>query len=140
MAKARKSWDEYTPDYRKRLERHGITKQNYRDPSASAKRQTARSHAKTPEHPERAKRNPERYKEYLSLRADETRQVIARKDRLFGDRVKFNSKHSEKYVMINPKTEKPPDINYMRRFLRMTDEEIESIDWRDDEWSFIYYH
>jgi hypothetical protein len=66
MASRRRSWDSLSPSYRARLSRGGITKARYeRGDSLTA----ARGHSKTPEHPERAQKNPQRYRKYLQKRA-----------------------------------------------------------------------
>lgn len=61
----RKQWGDLSPAYRRRLERGGITRSDYeRGASLSA----ARGHKHTPERPEQAKRNPQRYRKYLQAR------------------------------------------------------------------------
>lgn len=69
MAGRRKSWESLTPKYRARLSRGGITKSKYESGASLAK---ARGHAKTPEHPREAARNPERYREYNRKREPRT--------------------------------------------------------------------
>src|SRR5690242_1733985 len=61
----RKGWDNLTESYRARLIRGGMTKSQYESGASLAQ---YRGHAKTPEHPERASRHPEKYSEYLSKR------------------------------------------------------------------------
>lgn len=137
---ARKAWRELSAAYRKRLERKGVTAKNYNTPKGAALRQAARGHGKTPEHPERARKQPAKYREYISRRTDDLRQVIARKERLFGDRIKYRQRGNENSVSKNPQTSEPPRLDYMRRFLRMTSDEVDLIDWSDDEWGFLFYH
>lgn len=62
---ARKSWDQLSPAYRRRLERAGYTRSDY---VANKPRTAARGHARTPEHPNRA--NPVKHKEYLERKAN----------------------------------------------------------------------
>jgi hypothetical protein len=67
----RKGWDELVNDngestaYRRRLERAGITRAAYEN-GASLK--SARGHKHTPERPQQAQRNPQRYEKYLQSR------------------------------------------------------------------------
>lgn len=146
-SKPRKTWGEYSPRYRRDLERHGLTEKNYRDntPEVKAMRTAARRHTKTPERPERAARDRGKYSEYLQKREAEIRNVIERKARLFGTdsnfkTVKYRPRSSERNAMHNPKTDARPNRAYMRRFLRMTVDQILAIDWSDDEWGFLFYH
>lgn len=59
---ARKSWDELSPEYRKRLESKGINKTAHNN-GASVK--GARGHASTPERPSQARENPVKYGDYI---------------------------------------------------------------------------
>lgn len=59
----RKTWDTLSPGHRKRLARHGVTRESY--DSGAPLPDAARGHAKTPEHPKEARRNPKKYHEYL---------------------------------------------------------------------------
>lgn len=136
---AGKAWGDLSPDYRRRLQRAGVK------PGES--RQVARGHGKTPEHPERAEKNPERYKKYIEKHGSLIDQVIAHKRKLFGTvktegRHKFNDKASRRAANLNPVTKKRPDPKYMREFLKMRtyDEAMMSIRWSDNEWAFLYYH
>jgi len=137
---ARKPWRDLTAAYRKRLSKHGLTEKNYNTPEGARLRQTARGHGKTPEHPERANKQPARYREYLNKGEDELRQVMARKERLFGDRIKYRPRSSENATHRNPQTKQRPRLDYMRRFLRMTPDQVNLIDWSDKEWGFLFYH
>jgi hypothetical protein len=62
----RGSWESLSPSYRERLSRNGISKAAY---ESGAPVTAARGHAKTPERPERARKNPQRYPEYIQKRA-----------------------------------------------------------------------
>lgn len=136
---AAKPWGELSPAYRKRLERAGVK------PGQS--RAAARGHGKTPEHPERAEKHPERYPDYVQKHGSLIDQVIAHKRKLFGavktaGRHKFNDKASRRAARTNPVTKTRPSEQYMRRFLKMRsyDQAMMSINWGDDEWAFLYYH
>lgn len=61
----RRSWDSLSGSYRARLERGGVSRSDYESGASLSK---ARGHAKTPEHPSDAGRNPERYRDYLRER------------------------------------------------------------------------
>jgi len=139
-----KSWENLSTDYRARLQRAGITKRDYesRSPELMAKRQAARGHKNTPEHPERAARNPDKFGIYIQTRNELEQSVLARKARLFKDRVRYNAGRSKLNV-----AKYRPTVPQMRRFLaaneRDIDDFIESIlvDGRlPDEWSFLGYH
>lgn len=57
----RKSWESLSPAYRDRLSRGGITKSKYESGASLSK---ARGHAKTPEHPREAIKNPQKFPGY----------------------------------------------------------------------------
>lgn len=76
-------WEALSPDYRARLESHGYTLSDYLN---GVSREAARGHFKTPEHPNRAHRNPSRYSEYAErkrTRITETRQSVS--DRIIAE-------------------------------------------------------
>ena len=135
-SRARKPWDQLTPTYRRRLERGGITRQNYE----TADRKAARGHATTPEHPRDAERHPGQYRDYITSRTSDERQVIARKERIWGTSPRFDPGRSAQMVRRNPRTKSVPSLALMRRFLRMSDDEVSEIDWSDDDWAFLFYH
>lgn len=139
MARPRKAWQALSDTYRRRLTNAGITPKQYSEGKSLS---AARGHAKTPEHPERATRNPAKFPEYLSKRSDEMRQLIARKERVFGDRIKYRARSSERHARTNPQPSTGGKVNqsYVRRFLRMTEDQILLIDWSNDEWGFLFYH
>ncbi|MDP9026845.1 MAG: hypothetical protein M3N46_04720 [Actinomycetota bacterium] len=68
----RRRWADLTPTYRRRLERAGVTPESY---AAGASLQTARGHKATPERPERAVRDVDRFAEYLRLRTRPMRVI-----------------------------------------------------------------
>lgn len=125
------------------MERRGVTEENYATPEGAALRQAARGHAKTPESPSRAKKNPERYREYLHRKQDLYEQVIAKKERLFSTRIKYRANRAINNVTAMPVTgggTRAPKMSYLRRFLAMTEDDIVDVDWSNDEWHFIFYH
>jgi hypothetical protein len=135
-----KAWADLKPDYRKRLESKGITEANRFTPQAKATRQAARGHGKTPEHPDRAAKQPEKFTEYINRKASLHEAFKAKKIAMFGDQIKYKPSRSEKNANINPRTKKPPNPVYMRRFLAMTLDDVLLIDWSDDEWAILFYH
>jgi hypothetical protein len=141
-----KTWDELKPDYRARLRSHGITKRDYETNSAKlrSQRQAIRGHGKTPEHPERAAKNPTKFAVYIATRRDLEQQVIQRKLRLFGDRIRVHSGRSKANV-----AKYRPTVTNMRRFLAVPERQIDDFLQRimdenggrlSDEWLFIGYH
>lgn len=130
---ATRSWEGLSIDYRGRLARGGITKTDY---ESGMKLIKARGHGKTPERPERADLHPERYPEYNAKRQVLARQVLEKKIDTLPVR---NQERARKYIEKNPVTERPPSMAYMRAYLR-DDFDIDSIDWNDHEWAFLYYH
>jgi hypothetical protein len=58
----KRNWGSLSPAYQRRLSRGGITPEAY---NAGASLKSARGHAKTPEHPSEAFRNPDRFGKYL---------------------------------------------------------------------------
>lgn len=136
---ARKSWAEYSRAYRQRLEKHGINESNYR----TASKAKARGHEHTPERPSQVygkKRINPRYVEYANRHVGMVRQVIRKKDRLFGSTLKWNVQRANRNVHENPATHTPPTIAEMRAFLDMSPQDIIDIDWANDDWAFLFYH
>jgi hypothetical protein len=121
---ARKPWGELSEPYRKRLERGGITPEQHRSGIPLKK---ARGHA--------PKTGPIGDKFPTSI----TRRVQAKKQTLFGSSPKFNRTRSNKNVLINPKTKRPPSQNTFNRFLS-DDFELSSDLYDDDEWAWLFYH
>ena len=68
----RRPWSDLTAVYRRRLERHGVTRQAY---ESGAPLTGARGHAFTPERPSRAERTPDRYRAYLRRQGTGMRMV-----------------------------------------------------------------
>lgn len=136
---ARKSWAEYSRAYRQRLERHGINESNYR----TANRRKARGHEHTPERPSEVygkDRLPPRLVDYANRHRYLMRQVVRRKDELFGSTLKWNVQRATRNVGENPVTHKPVPVAMMERFLTMSEDDIVDIDWANDDWAFLFYH
>jgi hypothetical protein len=83
MAKTR-NWEGLSGSYRSRLERSGVTRADY---ESGASVTAARGHAKTPERPERAAKNAERYPEYVLKKVTgEDARRLARETKAIGKR------------------------------------------------------
>jgi len=136
---ARKSWEQYSHAYRQRLQRHGINESNYR----TASRTRARGHEFTPERPSqvynRDRIRPE-YVDYANEHRRLARQVILKKDRLWGSTLKWNVQRAERNVHENPAKHIPPTMAEMKRFLAMSSQDVIDIDWANDDWAFLFYH
>lgn len=59
---ARKGWDQLSTSVRRRYERAGVTRDYYESGGSLSK---ARGHSATPERPDRADRNPRKYRGYM---------------------------------------------------------------------------
>ncbi len=118
-----RNWANLSPTYRGRLERAGVTKAYY---EGGGKLGKARGHAHTPEHPEEAERNPEKYPKY---RNNLVKKVIAKKKRVFGDQPRFHELHSRDYVIhgvahLAGFEQRPPTIAELKEFLALSDNQL----------------
>ena len=66
MASPRRKWEQLSESYRRRLGRAGMSQRDY---ERGVNLAAARGHGRTPERPERAYRQPVRYKEYIRKHA-----------------------------------------------------------------------
>jgi hypothetical protein len=96
---ARKGWDALSAQYRKRLEKGGISRADY---TAGRSLSKARGHAQTPEHPT-DKVDKAKYPNYYAKRQQLIRDFQRKKARLWGHledetrslgRTRFNRKNS----------------------------------------------
>lgn len=139
----RKSWAALSPAYRNRLQKAGITQAHY---DAGASLTAARGHSQTPEHPERAEKQPTKYHRYLNERNRLVQLVVDRKQRLFGSRPKYNNSRSGENVKkgvpnIPGYTRKPPTITELRQALKRTDHQIlADAASQKPEKSYLWYH
>jgi hypothetical protein len=133
---ARKGWSDLSDSYRGRLERGGIDRESY---NAGASLAGARGHGATPERPERAERDQERYQDYLQRREALEREVRAQKTRDFGSSDKWRADRSKRNVQ-----NMPGSMRNMQRYLDAGGIEglmsYDDFDWSDREWAFLYYH
>jgi len=138
----RRDWSALSADYRSRLERKGITRTQY---ESGVSLKAARGHKYTPEHPEEAIKNPQKYKRYRASAKSLQQQVTERKERVFGGVHKWHEGRSREYVYSGGDGIRPPGVDIMRQFLKMTDAEIEAKASEagyglDDDWRFLFYH
>lgn len=141
-------WQSLSGSYRSRLERAGISQSDYiRGIPLSG----ARGHARTPERPATAERNPGRYQQYLSNRNSLVNKIQGLKANLFSGRPKWNAQHSRKSIESDPSTGKPRSIASLRKILAKLEEHDNSRDpfwerWDDvfdeleDDIDALYYH
>lgn len=124
MAKPRKLWSALTKStqtrklafYRKRGLSDSSIRSRY-NAGTLGPQTAARGHAKTPERPERANRNPGKYQDYLAKHRPPERggPTISRRDRAYGNIV---AKIGD-YIKFDPKAVRK------RVYQMMTDAEIE---------------
>lgn len=133
---ARKGWNDLSDSYRQRLEKGGVDQHNY---NAGASLAGARGHGSTPERPERAEREQDKYGDYLQRREALEREVRAQKTRDFGSSDKWRADRSKRNV-----ANKPGSMLNMQRYINAGGiEGLQSeydFDWSDREWAFLYYH
>lgn len=153
--KPRKGWADLSQAYQKRMGKGGLNAKNWATPEGARLRQAARGHGETPERPERALKNPKRYRKYLEESTSLVDKVIAHKELLWGNTFKYRVKGSINAV-LNPKTkDRTVDGKHVksrsiklnraaaRQFLKMTLTDLDELDgdwWEDDKWCFLFYH
>ena len=130
----RTPWAQLKADYRERLIKKGITPEMH---AAGASLRAARGHEETPEHP--GTYNPNDYQSYNQRRKALLTQLEARKQRLWGDKPRWNAEISQKWPR-----EKPPSLAQLKWAVHdADDDELEdAIREIRDEPSFTYlgYH
>lgn len=127
----RKGWSTLKADYRARLERAGITQADYESGQSLKK---GRGHANTPERPSQYSKS--QYPSYSQERTRLERALTAKKQRLWGDKPRWNPARSERYIR-----EKPPSLRLLRWALDATEQElIDEIRESPEAYSFIGYH
>jgi hypothetical protein len=136
---ARRGWDSLSDSYRSRLQKGGVSKSDY---ESGADITSGRGHKFTPEHPERAEKHKDKYKDYLERK--QLRQDVARKaERMFGDTLKWDRQRFTRNL------NRSKNYENMRKFLDYTPYQVDVIKWgttrhgawfSDREWSFLWYH
>jgi len=130
---ARKGWGSLSPAYRARLEKAGLTRTEYEQ---GVSLQKARGHERTPERPTRA--NPQKHAQYISERKRLTAELEAKKDRLFGDRPRWDEDRSSRAIR-----EYPPTMNHLRWAVssKATEQDLVDAIREDAEtFRFLGYH
>lgn len=128
---ARKGWAQLRPDYRERLEKAGITRQDYESGESLSK---ARGHKDTPEHPRQY--DPQQYPQYHAERQRLERDLDRRKQQLFGQSPRWNARRSMENIR-----EKPPSLALIRWALNAEDSELYDAIREDPEtFYFLGYH
>ena len=132
---ARKAWGELSPEYRQRLERHGITEASH---SAGESIKAARGHAQTPETPVQAMANPQQFPDYFRIRINLADRLNARKQRLFGTRLNAR----QRQIAAEGTKGHYPTLNQLRWAVdKASDDEImEKLHGQDMDFSFLFYH
>lgn len=126
---ARKTWSSLSDGYRNRLERNGVTREQY---ESGASLEKARGHGATPEHPERAESNKEKYKDYLGNRDRLITKIQQIKRELFGDRSKWNARNSRRNIAVEASTGKIRSISDLVKILDMAQEAQQEAQGRDE--------
>lgn len=135
---ARSGWNSLSDTYRRRLERAGISQAQY---ESGESLESARGHKHTPERPERAEKNPEKYKDYLANRNRLEKAVTAKKHGIFGESHKFRASRANKNVKKNPMTGKEVPLADLR--LAAAADENQWLEWLAEDrerWGFLFYH
>jgi hypothetical protein len=127
----RTPWLQLKPEYRERLERKGITREQHESGVSLA---GARGHANTPEHPREY--DPNKYQQYNAERNRLTGLLRAKKEQLFGGRPRWNEERSNRYIR-----ERPPSMAKLRWAVNIAEEEdlLDAIREDPAEYSFLGY-
>lgn len=109
-----RNWDNLSAGYRQRLERSGVTRGQY---ESGASLEKARGHKETPEHPERAEANPQKYQKYLNERKNLVAKIQRAKRDMFSGSPKWNPKGSGRNIRVDAATGKVRSIQDLRAIL-----------------------
>lgn len=143
----RRDWNALSSAYRSRLLRSGITREAYEGGTSLS---SARGHKATPEHPKDIIGNAGRYQRYNAEITRLQQDVWDKKQRIFDNVFKWHEGRSREWIE-GMKPGKVPGVRIMKRFMAMTDDEIEqkASDAGDDfskghgledDWYFLFYH
>lgn len=162
MPKPRKLWSQLTPKVQRRYKNAGVHPNTYNAGKVPPGVGTAaRGHGKTPEHPERAAKHPERYPEYIAQRRrrgpgdggiiyELPSQVRRRKRELWADRHKYRPQRSDRAANTAPDKEgreflrmspdeaedRASEVGRLANYEKLTNEQQSFV----DNWSFMFYH
>lgn len=148
MARKR-DWSALSSNYQSRLLRKGITQQAY---ESGASLKAARGHAHTPEHPEDVLKpgGMTKYRKYVNKLKALQQQVIERKEQVWGNRHKYNTRRAKENVLrgVAPDFSKP-GIRTLQKMLEASDEKWEQYVLQashgtekaiEDDWAALLYH
>lgn len=113
-----RNWNALSSNYRGRLERGGITREQY---ESGIKLEGARGHEATPERPERAESNPQKYKDYLATRTQLINDIQRVKRELFESSGKFNNANSKRQIRVDSETGHVRTKQQLQEILKIAD-------------------
>lgn len=127
----RKGWDNLRPDYRERLERKGVTREDY---DAGVPLSKARGHEHTPESPKSY--DPQKYQKYDNERQRLYTELQAKKEAMFGHSARWDAERSEKTMK-----EYPPPLSLLRWAVEAEEDELyENLVSDPETYAFLGYH
>lgn len=129
---ARRGWDSLSPGYRQRLERAGISQSDY---EAGRSIRAARGHANTPERPTQSN-IPFEFPHYAQNRSQKIRDLEAKKQRVFGQSLRWDPIRSSRILM-----KYVPSMAELDWALQATDTELYDAIREDfDSHKYLGYH
>jgi hypothetical protein len=130
---ARKGWSSLSGEYRKRLEKNGISKKDY---ESGASIQSARGHSKTPERPIGVlKPSQPQFAAYVQTRQSLVTQIVTKKELWFSSKPTYNIERS-----LRAFRDYPPSMADLRRWAALTREEwVDAIRESRDTARFLGY-
>lgn len=127
---ARKGWNALSAGYKSRLQKAGISKQDYEKGHSI---QAARGHAATPERPTQKSGS---FPVYQAERDRLTRRVVDLKQAYFGTKPVFNPRKA-----VARFKKDPPSMEALRRWTKLTKEEwIDAIRTDPSAGAYLGYH
>lgn len=153
---ARKGWDQLSNNYRDRLTKAGVTREQYNTGGSLEK---ARGHERTPEHPERAESQPDKYRDYLNRANALVNDIQRLKRDIFQAGGGFNNSRSRASIRKDVNGRVRP-LSALRRIrdalesgkeaaqeIRRREGKVSSFVWsdvfpdlEDEDMSALYYH
>ena len=128
---ARKGWNSLSPEYRKRLEKAGISKTDY---ESGQSLRTARGHANTPERP--TAKNAGTFRAYQATRSQLTQAVLSRKHYFFSTAPIWNPRQAMRKFASDP-----PPLDLLRKWSKMSKQEmIDEIREEPNYAAYLGYH
>lgn len=129
---AKKGWDNLSPGYRERLERKGLSKEDYEQATSLKK---YRGHEHTPEKPKDVIAHPDKYVKYVSERDKLIKELMKKKEQVWGDSPKWNKRKAKENL-----TKNDIPMALLRKANRMTgDDWLDAIREDHSIWYFLGY-